>query len=166
MWSRSWRANRSRRCTGSRCCVPGPVDPLVVGDRLDTDIEGATNAGVDSLLVLTGVATPIDVLTAAPRHRPTHLAADLSALHRPGPEVRQAGDTWSCDGWTARWDGARLTPRAAAESLSTGSARPAAAAWHGTPTRAPADEDALNWACDTSLEGGCAPPGIARSERP
>ncbi len=28
--------------------------PLMVGDRLDTDIEGARRAGVDSLLVLTG----------------------------------------------------------------------------------------------------------------
>ena len=29
--------------------------PLMVGDRLDTDIEGAHEAGIDSLLVLTGV---------------------------------------------------------------------------------------------------------------
>ncbi|GAA2853992.1 hypothetical protein GCM10020220_048990 [Nonomuraea rubra] len=48
----------------------GARRPLVVGDRLDTDIEGASNAGVESLLVLTGVATAADLLTAEPRHRP------------------------------------------------------------------------------------------------
>jgi hypothetical protein len=70
-----------------------------VGDRLDTDIEGASNAGVESLLVLTGVATPVDVLTAAPRHRPTYVAEDLSALLQPYPEVRDG----ACGGWRARW---------------------------------------------------------------
>ncbi|MCG5215090.1 HAD-IIA family hydrolase [Streptosporangium sp. KLBMP 9127] len=115
----------------------GARHPLVVGDRLDTDVEGATNAGVDSLLVFTGVATPIDVLTAAPPHRPTHLAADLSALHRPRPEVRQAGDTWSCGGWTARWDGARVTLSGAGDPLD-GLRAACPAAWHGD-----ADEDAV-----------------------
>ncbi len=33
----------------------GGDHPLVIGDRLDTDIEGAVAAGMDSLLVLTGV---------------------------------------------------------------------------------------------------------------
>ncbi|MFI9556551.1 HAD-IIA family hydrolase [Nonomuraea endophytica] len=69
--------------------------PLVVGDRLDTDIEGASNAGVDSLLVLTGVAGPLDVLTAAPEHRPTYVAEDLRALGEDYPEVRR--------GWRAAW---------------------------------------------------------------
>lgn len=78
----------------------GAVSPLVVGDRLDTDIEGATNAGADSLLVLTGVATLLDVLTAAPRHRPTYVAEDLSALLRPYEEVRRS--------WTARWVDGKL----------------------------------------------------------
>ncbi|MEO3804872.1 HAD-IIA family hydrolase [Nonomuraea sp. B1E8] len=73
--------------------------PLVVGDRLDTDIEGASNAGVESLLVLTGVATPVEVLTAAPRHRPTYVGEDLGTLLRPYPEVRDG----SCGGWRARW---------------------------------------------------------------
>ncbi|MCA2222340.1 HAD-IIA family hydrolase [Nonomuraea aurantiaca] len=79
--------------------------PLVVGDRLDTDIEGAVNAGVDGLLVLTGVATPLDVLTASPRQRPTYLAEDLSALLQPYPEVRQG----VCEGWRARWVDGVLT---------------------------------------------------------
>src|SRR3954464_14719219 len=54
--------------------------PLVVGDRLDTDIEGAHNAGWDSLLVLTGVSGLVEVASAPPRLRPTYLAADLAGL--------------------------------------------------------------------------------------
>ncbi|HJU98796.1 MAG TPA: HAD-IIA family hydrolase [Jiangellaceae bacterium] len=57
--------------------------PLVVGDRLDTDIEGARRAGVDSLLVLTGVTGPAQLVTAARRHRPTFLGEDLRALAEP-----------------------------------------------------------------------------------
>ncbi|MEU0571543.1 HAD-IIA family hydrolase [Nonomuraea sp. NPDC005983] len=82
----------------------GARRPLVVGDRLDTDIEGATNAGVESLLVLTGVATPLDLLTASPEHRPTYIAEDLTVLHLPYPEVRQG----ACGGWRARWDDGKL----------------------------------------------------------
>ncbi|MEW9551829.1 HAD-IIA family hydrolase [Nonomuraea sp. NPDC050783] len=77
----------------------GARRPLVVGDRLDTDIEGASNAGVESLLVLTGVATAADVLTAEPRHRPTYVAEDLGALLLAYPEVRDG----ACGGWRARW---------------------------------------------------------------
>ncbi|MFI7612014.1 HAD-IIA family hydrolase [Nonomuraea terrae] len=77
----------------------GARRPLVVGDRLDTDIEGAFNAGVESLLVLTGVATATDVLTAEPRHRPTYIGEDLGALLLPYPEVRDG----ACGGWRAGW---------------------------------------------------------------
>lgn len=57
--------------------------PLVVGDRLDTDIEGANRAGVDSLLVLTGVTRLADVRKAPKEHQPTYLAEDLRALLEP-----------------------------------------------------------------------------------
>ncbi|MEV4259379.1 HAD hydrolase-like protein, partial [Spirillospora sp. NPDC049652] len=80
----------------------GAERPLVVGDRLDTDIEGAYNGGADSLLVLTGVNGPLDLLTAPPRHRPTYVAPDLTGLLVPHPEVRRDGDADLCGGWTAR----------------------------------------------------------------
>jgi HAD superfamily hydrolase (TIGR01450 family) len=52
--------------------------PLVVGDRIETDIEGAANAGWDSALVLTGISTRADA-DAAP-HRPTYVVDDLAGL--------------------------------------------------------------------------------------
>jgi glycerol-1-phosphatase len=61
----------------------GARRPLVVGDRLDTDIDGAHRAGMDSLLVLTGVDSEQDVYTRAPRRRPTYVGDDLTALLRP-----------------------------------------------------------------------------------
>jgi glycerol-1-phosphatase len=54
--------------------------PLVIGDRLDTDIAGATRAGLPSLLVLTGVSRPRDLLAAPPEQRPTYIGRDLTAL--------------------------------------------------------------------------------------
>ena len=60
-------------------------DPLVVGDRLDTDIEGAVTMGWDSLLVLTGVTGLRELVAAAPEHRPTYVAPDLEALAEPQP---------------------------------------------------------------------------------
>lgn len=54
--------------------------PLVVGDRLDTDIAGANAAGLPSLMVLTGVNTAFDAVHAVVTERPTYIGADLRAL--------------------------------------------------------------------------------------
>ncbi len=56
--------------------------PLVVGDRLDTDIEGANAAGYDSLLVMTGVTGLPELVAARAELRPTYVTADLGGLGR------------------------------------------------------------------------------------
>jgi glycerol 3-phosphatase-2 len=79
----------------------GAHRPLVVGDRLDTDIEGARRAGAASLLVFTGVTDPAVLLAARPEHRPDLLAADAGGLLTAHPAVLRDGDGWRCGGWTA-----------------------------------------------------------------
>lgn len=55
--------------------------PLVVGDRLDTDIAGANAAGLPSLMVLTGVSTANEVVRAVLGERPNYIATDLRSLY-------------------------------------------------------------------------------------
>jgi glycerol-1-phosphatase len=62
--------------------------PLVVGDRLDTDIACAVNAQTPSLLVFTGVSSAADLLAASPTQRPTYLAFDLRGLVEEDHVVR------------------------------------------------------------------------------
>jgi HAD superfamily hydrolase (TIGR01457 family) len=56
--------------------------PLVVGDRLDSDIEGARRLGWDSALVLTGVSTEADVRRTG--IAPTYVVDRLDRLIAPG----------------------------------------------------------------------------------
>lgn len=84
--------------------------PLVIGDRLDTDIEGARRAGADSLLVLTGVTDAAALVAAPPRRRPVYVAEDLGGLLVPHREVRLdvAAGTARCGEWRAWLAGDRL----------------------------------------------------------
>ncbi len=59
--------------------------PLVLGDRLDTDILGANRAGIASALVLTGIDGPKQVLAADAESRPAFLFGDLRELFEPYP---------------------------------------------------------------------------------
>lgn len=59
--------------------------PLVVGDRLETDIEGARRAGTPSLLVLTGVTDLRALVAASAGRRPDLLSPDLDGLLTPHP---------------------------------------------------------------------------------
>ena len=58
----------------------GASAPLVVGDRLDTDIQGGRAAGIPTLLVLTGVSDAVELLAAPPEARPDYVGTDLGAL--------------------------------------------------------------------------------------
>lgn len=86
----------------------GALAPLVVGDRLDTDIEGANAADCPSLLVLTGVTDPLHLIHAPAAHRPTYVGPDLSALLAPQPAARHVGDRTMCGRWSARVEGTQL----------------------------------------------------------
>jgi hypothetical protein len=86
----------------------GARRPIVVGDRLDTDIEGARRVGCPSLLVLTGVTTPVEVITATPELRPDFVAADLGGLLHPHPEAVVDGAEAVCGSWRAVADGNTL----------------------------------------------------------
>ncbi|HEY5134263.1 MAG TPA: HAD-IIA family hydrolase [Candidatus Nanopelagicales bacterium] len=73
----------------------GASRPLVVGDRLDTDVEAGHVSGIPTLLVLTGVTDVAALIAAEPQRRPTYVAADLRGLLAPAGSLApvDAGDT-------------------------------------------------------------------------
>lgn len=77
--------------------------PVVVGDRLDTDIAGAVAAGMRSLHVLTGVDDARAVLRAPAEMRPDYVATDLRGLlqRQPRPDLDTSG-WWVCRGAASR----------------------------------------------------------------
>ncbi|MEO9324007.1 HAD-IIA family hydrolase [Nocardioides sp. C4-1] len=77
----------------------GGEHPLMVGDRLDTDIEGARTVGIDSLLVLTGVTGVAELVAARAEERPTYIGLDLRALTEAQPAPEADGDDWTLGGW-------------------------------------------------------------------
>ena len=113
----------------------GAKRPLVVGDRLDTDIEGAVRVGADSMLVLTGVTQPADAVLAPARQRPTYVAPDLSGLLEPQPAVTADGGQFRCGGWTVRRDGERVDVTGHGTAID-GLRALCAAAWSAGPVDA------------------------------
>jgi glycerol 3-phosphatase-2 len=89
----------------------GADHPLFVGDRLDTDIAGAVNAGLDSMLVLSGSHRAAELLNAAPGERPTFVGQDLRALLRPALAINQSGDEFHCGRACASAEDGRLVVR-------------------------------------------------------
>ena len=96
----------------------GAQHPLFVGDRLDTDIEGARNAGWASLFVLTGGHGLADLLAAPPAQRPDYMATDVTGLLKP-PRKAVADDwtavvdtagQWAADGFAVDLRPVKWTP--------------------------------------------------------
>lgn len=79
----------------------GAQRPIVVGDRLDTDIEGANAAGCPSLLVFTGSTSAADLLGAAPALRPTYVAPDVGGLLVAHGAPTLSDGVARCGAWSA-----------------------------------------------------------------
>ena len=86
----------------------GAQRPVVVGDRLDTDVLGAVRGGADSLLVLTGVVDRPALLRAPRGSRPTYVSSDLRGLTQPAPPVAVDGPVARCGDAVARRVGDRI----------------------------------------------------------
>ncbi|WP_405497447.1 HAD-IIA family hydrolase [Nocardia sp. NBC_00511] len=83
----------------------GTREALVVGDRLDTDIDGAHTSGLPSLLVLTGVSTLEDLRDQPADRLPTYVAHSLDALNNP---IAETPPVTPADGDIAKVLAARL----------------------------------------------------------
>ncbi|WP_438855784.1 HAD-IIA family hydrolase [Agromyces sp. M3QZ16-3] len=86
----------------------GAERPLMIGDRLDTDIRGANRAGIASLVVLTGIDRAKQVLAADASSRPDFILSDLRGLHEPYPEVERRRDSVRVRGAEVRVNGRRV----------------------------------------------------------
>jgi glycerol-1-phosphatase len=64
----------------------GGIRPLVVGDRLDTDVLGGNRAGFHTALVLTGVDDLHTTQAAPGDQQPTWILEDLPALLQSPPQ--------------------------------------------------------------------------------
>jgi len=150
----------------------GSDRPLVIGDRLDTDLEGARAAGQDGLLVLTGVTGSTDLISCPPQRRPCYLGRDLTALLEPQPEldVQLLDDVQRADG-VQRLDGVerpeeraragvRVACRGAAVTVEGGALRVERAGDDAVDLLRAAAQAAWTWS-DADSEGSGAVDGAA-----
>ncbi|MEN0072074.1 MAG: HAD-IIA family hydrolase [Propionicimonas sp.] len=86
----------------------GARRPLFVGDRVDTDIVGANNAGMDSLMVFSGAHGKRDLVACGPGERPTHIGADVAALLAPPRTHTVTPDAAGCNGQRAVQEDSRI----------------------------------------------------------
>ncbi|MFJ4208302.1 HAD-IIA family hydrolase [Paenarthrobacter sp. NPDC089675] len=122
----------------------GADRPLVVGDRLDTDILGGNRAGYATAAVLTGVDTTYSILAARTDERPTYLLADLGDLYEPYPEVVNDAGTFRCGSAAASLVDTTVTVLGSEEDLDAWRAA-CAAWWAAVPDAAAARAPELEW---------------------
>lgn len=127
----------------------GAKAPLVVGDRLDTDILGGNNAGMATVLVLTGVDSCESALRACTAERPRFIVDSMSQLYTAYPEVKHDGATVTCGGAAATvvtGDSGEFTVQIAGSSDDTDAWRAACAAWWAAvPDADEATHPAVTW---------------------
>jgi hypothetical protein len=101
--------------------------PLVVGDRLDTDILGGNNAGFATAAVLTGVDTRESILAARTPERPDFIIRDLTELYLPYPAVEHDAGRYRSGPASAVVDGRSV--RISGDPADLHSWRAACSAW-------------------------------------
>ena len=72
--------------------------PVFIGDRIDTDIVGANRAGMDSILVLTGVSTRKELLGIDAGGRPKFVIENLAQLFEKYESPKATKFGFSCMG--------------------------------------------------------------------
>lgn len=107
----------------------GSQQPLMIGDRLDTDIEAAYRAQIDSLLVLTGVTDVRAVVLADVQYRPTYICEDLRGLLVPYQAALVSKRSTSCGDWVVRIEGPRIAFESMGAQRIEGVRALAAAVW-------------------------------------
>jgi glycerol 3-phosphatase-2 len=118
--------------------------PLVVGDRLDTDILGGNNAGFATVAVLTGVDTRESILAARTMERPGFVINDLTDLYRAYPAVEHDAGRYLCGAASAVVDG--MTVQISGDPADLDSWRAACAAWWAAhPESATALAPEIQW---------------------
>ncbi|MCZ2403520.1 HAD-IIA family hydrolase [Paenarthrobacter sp. Z7-10] len=127
--------------------------PLVVGDRLDTDILGGNNAGMATAVVLTGVDTRESVLAARAPERPGYLLGTLAELYEPYPEVTMRDGGFSCGGAHAAVMDNELRVTGLRSDLN-GWRAACAAWWEAEPDAAEAAMPAIHFAGESKAGDG------------
>ncbi|MGW9415274.1 HAD-IIA family hydrolase [Arthrobacter cupressi] len=122
----------------------GSERPLVVGDRLDTDILGGNRAGFATAAVLTGVDSRESILAARALERPSYLIPDLTALYEPYPAISEDGGIFRCGGTSASVQDSTVTVSGSPDELNSWRAA-CAAWWSATPDAAEATAPRVEW---------------------
>ncbi|MGO1573721.1 HAD-IIA family hydrolase [Corynebacterium casei] len=86
---------------GQAAKLVGAKRPLVVGDRLNTDIAGGNAAAMNTFHVLTGVSHEMELIEASKEYRPNFIGDSLSDMTRSAHELAPGAQ----GGFTARVDG-------------------------------------------------------------
>lgn len=127
----------------------GSTSPVVVGDRLDTDIQGGNRAQMASAVVMTGVETYASILAAISIERPTYIIETLDGFFADYPQIevtaQPGGFTAQGAGFTAVASDTELT--VTGEGTEVDSWRIACAAWwaaHPDVTDAPLAPEVFN----------------------